>query len=91
MNDILNASQLFYNILYADDSCIYRSGQNLHSLICAMNTEVNRIVVWLKSYKLTLNTSETFYMVFHRGRRKLHGNFDLFIDKVKIKESLTIK
>ena len=34
-----------------------------------MNPEVNRIVVWLKSSKLTLNTSKTFYMVFHRGRK----------------------
>ena len=30
-------------------------------------------------------------MVFHRGRRKLHGNFDLCIDNVKIKETLTMK
>ena len=55
MNDILNASQLFYNIVYANDSCIYLSMKDLHSLICNMNTEVNRIVVWLKSNKLTLN------------------------------------
>ena len=27
-------------------------------------------------------------MVFHRGRRKLHGKFDLFIDNVKIKETM---
>ena len=47
--------------------------------------------MWLKSNKLTLNTSKTFYMVFHRGRRKLHGNFDLCIDNVKIKETLTMK
>ena len=91
MNDIFNASHLLYNILYADDTCIYLSGKDLHSLICTMNTEVNRIVVWLKSNKLTLNTSKTFYMVFHRGRRKLHGNFDLCIDNVKIKETLTMK
>ena len=45
MNDIFNASQLLYNILYADDTCIYLSGKDLHSLICTMNTEVNRIVV----------------------------------------------
>ena len=47
MNDILNACQLLYNILYVDDTCIYFSGKDLHSLICTMNTEVNRIVVLL--------------------------------------------
>ena len=30
-------------------------------------------------------------MFFHRGRRKLHSNIDLFIDNVKIKETLTMK
>ena len=30
-------------------------------------------------------------MVFHRGRRKIHGNVDLFVDNVKIKETLTMK
>ena len=45
MNNILNASQLLYNILYADDTCINLSGKHLHSLICTMNTKVNRIVV----------------------------------------------
>ena len=38
--------------------------KTLHSLICTMNTEVNRIVVWLKSNKITLNTSKPFTWVF---------------------------
>ena len=91
MNDILNASQLLYNILHADDTCIYLHGKDLHTLISNMNTEVNRTVVWLKSNKLTLNAPKTFYMVFHRGRRKLHGKIDLFIDNVKIKETSTMR
>ena len=56
MNDILNASQMLYNILYADDTCIYLSGKDLHAFICTMNTEVNRIVVWLKSNTLVTMT-----------------------------------
>ena len=45
MNDIFNASHLLYNILYADDTCIYLFGKDLYSLICTTNTEINRIVV----------------------------------------------
>ena len=63
MNDIFNASHLLYSILYADDTYIYLSGKDFCSLICTMNIEVNRIVVWPKSNKLTLNTSKAFYMV----------------------------
>ena len=43
MNDIFNASQLLYNILYANDTCIYLSRKYLHSLISTMNTEVSSV------------------------------------------------
>ena len=88
---IFNAPQLLNIILDANDTCIYLTVKNLHSFISTMNTEANRIVVWLNSNKLTLNTFKTFCMFFHGGRRKLHGNIDLCINNVKIKETLTMK
>ena len=33
MNDIFNVSDFLYNILYADDNCIYLSGRDLCALI----------------------------------------------------------
>ena len=56
-----------------------------------MNTELGLISEWLKSNKLTLNISKTFYMVFHRGRRKCLGDIELFIDNTKITETNTMK
>ena len=91
MTDNFNASQFLQNILYADDTCIYLSCKVLHSLIKLMNTELGQISEWLKSYKLTLNISKTFYMVFHRGRRKCLGDVELFIDNIKINETITMK
>ena len=91
MNDIFKASQFLHNILYADDTCIFLSGKELHSLIKLMNTELGLISEWLKSNKLTLNISKTFYMVFHRGRRKCLGDIELFIDNTKITETNTMK
>ena len=55
----------------------------IHSLISIMNTEDNRIVVWLKSVKLTLNTQKPFSWFFTVVEE---SNIDLFIDNVKIKE-----
>ena len=83
INDILSASQLLYNILYADDTCIYLSGKDLHPLTCTMKTEGNRIVVRLKSNKWTLNTSKTFYTGFHRARRKLHVTLTYLLTMLK--------
>ena len=91
MTDNFNASQFLQNILYADDTCIYLSCKELHSLIKLMNTELGLVSDWLKSYKLTLNISKTFYMVFHRGRRKYLGDVELFIDNIKINETITMK
>ena len=56
-----------------------------------MNTELGLISEWLKSNKLTLNISKTFYMVFHWGRRKCLGDIELFIDNTKINETNTMK
>ena len=56
-----------------------------------MNSELGLISEWLKSNKLTLNFSKTFYMVFHRGRRKCLEDIELFIDNTKINETSTIK
>ena len=38
MNDIFNVSDFLYNILYADDTCLYLSGRDLCALINLMNT-----------------------------------------------------
>ena len=82
MNDIYNASQLLYNILYADDTCIYLSGNELSSLIKSTNSEIKLISDWLKANNLTLNIDKTYYMVFHKGRGKCFGNTELFIDNI---------
>ena len=56
-----------------------------------MNTELELILEWLKSNKLTLNISKTFSMVFHRGRRKCLGDIELFIDNTNINETNSMK
>ena len=88
MNDILHASKNLFNILYADDTSILLSGSDLQKLIREMNTELELISEWLK---LTLNIDKTYYMVFHRGRRKFKHNIELVINDMKIRETTSIK
>ena len=52
---------------------------------------MKHISQWLKANKLTLNSEKTYYMVFHRGRRKSYNNIKLYIDDAIIKEASTIK
>ena len=60
-------------------------------LVREMNTKLELISEWLKANKLTLNIDKTYYMVFHRGRRKFENNIELVINDMKIRETKIIK
>ena len=70
MNDFSRASNISFSILFADDTTVIIEGQNYNNLILTLNTELNKLDVWLQANKLTLNTDKTHYMVFHRARIK---------------------
>ena len=70
MNHFSRASELLFSILFADDTTVIIEGQNYNNLILTLNTELNNFDVWLQANKLTLNTTKTHYMVFHRARIK---------------------
>ena len=70
MNDICNVSKLFFTVLYADDTSVSLSANDLKSLVDQLTTELNLLSTWLKSNKLSLNAQKTFYLLFHRTRIK---------------------
>ena len=70
MNDICNVSDLFFAIMYADDTSLLVTGNDLQSLIASLNNALKDLCSWFKSNKLSLNTNKTFYMIFHRSRIK---------------------
>ena len=70
MNDFSRASDLLFSILFADDTTVLIEGQNYNNIIFTLNTELQKLDVWLQANKLTLNTAKTHYMVFHRARIK---------------------
>ena len=70
VNDICNISNFLFNIMYADDTSVLLSGDDLKDLTCLLNKELELLFIWLKSNKLSLNTQKTFYMLFHRARIK---------------------
>ena len=70
VNDIGNISNLLFNIMYADDTSVLLNGNKLNDLICLLNKELDLLFIWLNSNKLSLNTQNTFYLLFHRARLK---------------------
>ena len=70
VNDISNVSPLLFKILYADETCVLISGNHLNDLIDRLNTELISLNNWFKVNKLSLNIKKSFFMIFHRSRKK---------------------
>ena len=74
INDIIWSSPLFKYVLYADDTSLLYSHEDIRELIELFNYDISRISRWFKLNHLTLNLGKCSYMVFHRDRRKVPEN-----------------
>ena len=70
INDIFNVSKLLKLILFADDTNLFRSSDNLQQLCREVSVELNKLNVWFKVNKLSLNVDKTnFYYFFPEKKR----------------------
>ena len=56
---------------------------DLNHLQTEVNRELNKVKLWLKLNKLSLNTNKTKLMVFHRKQKQLK-NINIFIDNTEL-------
>ena len=63
-NDLPNCLNTVSTILFADDTTVYISSQNIRYLYTTMNDELAILTDWFRSNKLSLNVSKTNYMLF---------------------------
>ena len=64
INDLPAVSKLFMPILFADDTNLFCTSQNVNSLIEEINRELANVYAWVQSNKLSLNIDKTNYMLF---------------------------
>ena len=76
VNDFPNASAYFSFRLYADDTSLTVSGNDLDKLLREINNHLNDVFHWLCCNKLTLNFSKTKYVIF-QPRQKVNYNLHL--------------
>ena len=86
INDISSVSDKIFSLLFADDSNMFVTGKNCDTLINTMNTEMAKIVEWLRSNKLSLNIKKTHYMIFKRTRGSLKLDSEVNISGIKIEK-----
>ena len=68
VNDIANVSRSLLPILFADDTNVFLTGNNVDQMIEIMNGELNNAFLWLNSNKLSLNVKKPQSMVFSIGK-----------------------
>ena len=70
INDFSRSSDLLFSILFADDTSVFIEGTNYDKIVDIVNNELERIHIWRRANKLTVNIKKTHYMMFHRTRIK---------------------
>jgi len=68
INDMCMSSSSSFPILFADDSNFFFTCRQGTDIALKINTELQKVVNWLDSNKLSLNIVKTNYMIFSRQR-----------------------
>ena len=68
-NDLSNVCKYTIPILFADDSNIFASSDDIQLLQSQINEDLNNIAIWLKVNKLSLNIKKTHFMIFTKRKK----------------------
>ena len=86
INDLSPALKLFDPIMFADDTNLFYSGKDIHSLFNNVNNDLSNISHWFNSSKSSLNADKTKFTLFHKVRQR--DNILLVFTKLKINNKL---
>ena len=77
--------------MYADDTRVIISGNDLESLIQSVNSKLCLLNTWLKTNKVSLNLNKTYYLVFHREKIKVENDNSIQMDDSIINSASHLK
>ena len=70
INDLQFASDVLDPILFADDTNLFYSKEDIKTAFLRVNNELQKINEWFISNKLSLNVTKTKYSLFHKPSKK---------------------
>ena len=85
INDLCNVCKSTLPILFAGDTYLFKSSQDISIIENVLIEELKNISLWLKVNKLSLNVNKTHFIVFTK-RKKCNEPIKLFIDNQTIDE-----
>lgn len=82
INDLVNASDFFKYILFADDTTLLAKSKSLSDLETKINHHLKDIYTWFCCNKLSLNITKTKYLLFRSGRCTTEPNLSIHTTKL---------
>ena len=93
VNDLHKASSILKPVMFADDINLFLSNEDLSKLFNDMNVALQKMLIWFKKNKFSLNSTKTKWTLFHSQMIKRLITNDLamfYIDNFEIlRESVT--
>ena len=82
INDLCNASKILKFVLFADDTNVFYTDNNISSMCEIIAVELENLNKWFKANKLSLNVSKTNFIVF--SKKSVSCQFDIKINGINI-------
>ncbi len=73
-NDLPNSLKFSKSILFADDTTVYISSENIVDLVSSLEMDLTALTDWFYANKLSLNVSKTNFLIFCPKNRQLTRN-----------------
>ena len=89
INDLCNSSKILSYILFADDTNIFYSCDNLQAGLRIVNRELRKIATWLTSNRLSINVNKTACMYFTNTNTDIESN--IYINDSIIQKASSVK
>ena len=70
INDMVNSSTILQKVIFADDTNLSMSHNNIHELQDLLNKELLKVDSWLRINKLSININKTNYVLFCSNKKQ---------------------
>lgn len=91
MNDLPDCLEKLKSILFADDTSLYHSDNDINRLYEDTNTELDLIQDWFRANQLSLNTNKTNYMLFSYKKTTNMSQYIVKVGDKIIEKSTCVK
>jgi len=76
--------------MFADDTNLFLTNNNIKNLYSDMNMELNKVNIWFRANKLSLNVEKTNYTLFHKIKKQ-ELNIPLMLPELYLNDKLIKK